>query len=77
MKSTDPVSKVYKICQLIKKLDEGDIAELKIIAGKQKHFVHPLKGAKQTDLNQTGDYNSRLIESILAVQAVLETAKHK
>jgi hypothetical protein len=67
------IQKVNKICKAVKNLTEEDFKAVLDMAKEQSEYVHPLKMATASKLNDTGDYNSKVIEALQNLKNVIES----
>jgi hypothetical protein len=57
----DSINKVNKICKSILKLTDEDFKAIINLANDQINYIHPFKGAKQSQINKTGKYNYHVL----------------
>ncbi|MDD5013528.1 MAG: hypothetical protein PHW73_00315 [Atribacterota bacterium] len=60
----DSIQKVNKVCKAVKNLTEEDFKAVLDMAKKQTEYIHPLKMATASKLNDTGDHNFKVIEAL-------------
>ena len=56
------IQKINKVCKAVKNLTDEDFKAVLNMAIEQTEYVHPLKMATASKLNDTGAYNFRVIE---------------
>lgn len=67
----DSEQKVHKICDLIQRLEDADIAHVKILAQDQAHYTHPFKNASAAKISEIGRRNLRIIDLIEQLKAAV------
>lgn len=69
----DSIQKVNKVCKTVKNLTEDDFKAVLNMAKEQSEYVHPLKMATASKLNDTGNYNLKVIEALQNLKTVIES----
>lgn len=69
----DSIQKVNKVCKAVKNLTEEDFKAVLDMAKEQAEYIHPLKMATASRLNDTGDHNFRVIEALQNLKTVIES----
>lgn len=69
----DSIQKVNKVCRAVKNITEEDFKVVLDMAKEQTEYIHPLKMATASKLNDTGDHNLRVIEALQNLKAVIES----
>lgn len=67
------IQKVNKVCKAVKNLTEEDFKAVLDMAKEQTEYIHPLKMATASKLNDTGDHNFRVIEALQNLKTVIES----
>lgn len=67
------IQKIDKICKTIKSLTNEDFEAVLDMAKEQSEYIHPLKMATAMRLNNTGDYNFKVIEALKNLKTVIES----
>lgn len=67
------IQKVNKVCKAVKNLTEEDFKAVLNMAKEQTEYIHPLKMATASKLNDTGDHNFRVIEALQNLKTVIES----
>jgi hypothetical protein len=69
----DSIQKVNKVCKAVKNLTEEDFKAVLDMAKEQTEYIHPLKMATASKLNDTGDHNFKVIEALQNLKTVIES----
>lgn len=69
----DSIQKVNKVCKAVKNLTEEDFKAVLDMAKEQTEYIHPLKMATASKLNDTGNHNFRVIEALQNLKTVIES----
>lgn len=73
----DSIKKVNKICKAIRTLTKEDFNAVLKMAKEQYGYIHPLKMATALRLNNTGDYNIKVIEALKKLKSVIDNKDKK
>lgn len=68
----DSIQKVNKICKAVKNLTEEDFKAVLDMAKEQTEYIHPLKMATASRLNDIGDHNFKVVEALQNLKTVIE-----
>jgi len=68
----DSIGKVSAICGLILSLTEKDFTAVEKMTSEQTSYVNPLKGATQSRLNDTGNYNKLVLIDIRKLHTLIK-----
>jgi hypothetical protein len=66
------IQKVNKICKAVKNLTDEDFKAVLKMAKEQTEFIHPLKMATASKLNDTGNHNFKVIKALQNLKIVLD-----
>jgi hypothetical protein len=69
----DSIQKVNKVCKAVKNLTEEDFKAVLDMAKEQTEYIHPLKMATASRLNDTGTHNFKVVEALQNLKAVIES----
>lgn len=67
------IQKVNKICKAVRNLTKEDFKAVLDMSKRQTEYIHPLKMATASRLNDVGEHNLKVIEALQNLKKVIDS----